>query len=192
MVLTEKPDPKGTPRPVMEECPCGVAVLFNGCSAEYWDILSQETLGSVSDVFDAIGDMLAEAGVQRDDAIQLCERVFDALTVDACHVPKRTRTASTTESDATNDLAADMGVSELDRLAWRREFKSHAERFEAPYHYPLMECVPHAPHQVLELQQKYWDTGAAGGFASSVWVSHQTHPLSGLTLSHPYERTHTL
>lgn len=122
---------------------------------------SEPYLGSALDVFEAVGDLLPD-----DAADALSHALFDAIGGTGRPSGKRPKLSA----------AAGPGPSFLDQAAWKREFKSHAERFEQPFRYELRG----EPSRTLVLEQRPFcpegeaagrGEGGNGGFASTVWDS---------------------
>ena len=129
--------------------------------SELTSILSEEaeSLGSASDVHDAVGHLLPP-----DCAVTLSESLFEALK--AKRGPGRGRLPAWAEPAGAGPSAeaSESGQNEsaMTRLSWAREYKSQKERFEQPYVYALPGGA------TLTLEQRPFD---AEGFASTVWDS---------------------
>ncbi|EOD15269.1 hypothetical protein EMIHUDRAFT_459334 [Emiliania huxleyi CCMP1516] len=123
-------------------------------------------LGSVSDVFQVL--VVIEDGLLgRAEAVDLSERVHRLLSAnrerrDGCG---RRRPAGGTTATQGTACSPAVQPSALERLAWAREHKSDADRFERDYAHQL---TAGSRLVGLRLQQRPF---SALGFASTVWDS---------------------
>ena len=160
-------------------------------SDEVWDVLKHEDLGSALDVMDAVGELLLEHGVAREQLPQLCTRLIEALGTRGAEVRGApVATAATVETMGRVRTASASNGCYLDTFAWKREFKSHSERFLQDYSHTVLPNAG-APH-VLTIEQRPF---GPEGFASTIWDSaivlsrmlerHGLHALSSAAPSGP-------
>ena len=162
-------------------------------SETVWDVLRHEDLGSALDIMDAVGELLLEHGVEREQLPQLCTRLIEALGPRSAEVRgAHGATAAGVEQlgRVRTTAAASEGGCYLETFAWKREFKSHSERFIQDYSHTVL---PHegAPH-VLTIEQRPF---GPEGFASTIWDSaivlsrmlerHGLHALSSAAPARP-------
>ena len=91
-------------------------------------LADEPCLGSTADVLDVVSSVVPDHGV----ALSLSGALFEALRGN-----KRRRPSAESLASRSTDDDDDDAPSMLDRLAWRREFKSDHERFVAPYVHTL-------------------------------------------------------
>ena len=115
-------------------------------------LADEPCLGSTADVLDVVSSVVPDHGV----ALSLSGALFEALRGN-----KRRRPSAESLASRSTDDDDDDAPSMLDRLAWRREFKSDHERFVAPYVHTLGA-------RTLTLGQRRFEQE---GFASTVWDS---------------------
>lgn len=118
-------------------------------------IESEPYLGSALDVLEALSGVELSCDVSE----ELAAAIFEAIG-------RHSRPAAARENHWTPASAS--GLSPLDQCAWKREFKSEAERFERPYEYVLRRPEAGAGGHKLVLRQRPF---GPEGFASTVWDS---------------------
>jgi len=109
-------------------------------------LLALESIGSATDVHDAVGDLLSESGLSTAASHAVCAELFRTLG---------TRSGACARPLSSGD------TNFLDCYEWKREFKTHEERFVATYGHDFG-----ATRLVLE-QRPF----GPEGFASTVWDS---------------------
>jgi len=149
------------------------------------DGLDGEFLGSVTDVYWAAVQPLEHDGVfSSEEAQQLSARLFSIVS----KREKRRRTdsaAAPAAKAACSSAARAAGPSMLDRLEWKREFKSDEERFHSDYvHALFLPGATAAPGPTLLLSQRAFNSQETG-FASTVWDRCDIYD-SGRSLDHTH------
>ena len=151
--------------------------------AELVSLLEEEHIGSATDVFDCVGHLFvrdcAAVGTADEHAVDACTALFNECFGRA--QTKRRRSdghgggsggsggeggaggRARVESRARGRGRDGAPGGFLEQLSWKREFKSHAERFERPYTHA---GVP--PGVSLCIEQRPY---GPDGFASTVWDS---------------------
>ena len=200
----------------LKMCDLEAAIVASGmrakCSAEtaaaLRDGLECEHVGSALDVYMPVVQPLeAEGIVEAAQALDLSQRIYSLLSLAPNSSRKRRASSELDRRSGAHSGASAKGVlaapeagpaapTALERLSWKREYKSDHERFHDDYSHDLCTLPPHAEGAVrccrLTLKQKPFHIKASG-FASTVWDSSivlsraierwvmQEHSISGRT-----------
>ena len=155
---------------------------------ELVSLLQDEYIGSGTDIFDCVGHLFmrdrAAVGTADEHVVDACTALFDECFGRTQTAPKRRRAESHDGAGSSGGEGgagggarvesrargrgrdgAGGGGGFLEQIAWKREFKSHAERFTRPYTHAGIGVPPGVS---LCIEQRPY---GPDGFASTVWDS---------------------